>query len=111
MVDARSAEMAPEMAAKTGVAHIFNEDSHPHQVLPGEAARFTIEAAAHAARVDVKCSLQGDEGKPLGAVTLRTHGLSNVVWPFPTLTIPVDQKIDFDITALTRPEIDGLPYS
>ncbi len=102
MVDAGSAELP--------IAHIINEDSHPHSVKVGEAARFSIEAAAYAARVDVKCSLEGDEGMPLSAVTLRSHGLSNVAWPFATLTIRVEQKIDFDVTALTQSGMDSMPY-
>jgi hypothetical protein len=32
-------------------------------------------------------------------VTLRTHGLTGVHWPFPTRTIRVKHKIDFDIVA------------
>ena len=91
-------------------AYIINEDSHPHQVGPGEAARFSVEATKTVARMDVKCSLEGDGGMPLTAVTLRTQGLTEVEWPFPTLTIRVDQKIDFDITALTQSGYEGLPY-
>ena len=55
-------------------------------------------------------SLEGDGGMPLIAVTLRTQGLSEVEWPFPTLTIRVNRKIDFDITALTQPGFDGPLY-
>jgi hypothetical protein len=102
MVDAGSAELP--------IAPIINEDSHPHSVKVGETARFSIEASADAARVDVKCSLEGDEGMPLSAVTLRSHGLSNIAWPFPALTIRVEQKIDFDVTALTQPGMDSMPY-
>jgi hypothetical protein len=102
MVDAGSAELP--------IAHIINEDSHPHSVKVGETAHFSIEASADVARVDVKCSLEGDEGMPLSAVTLRSYGLSNVAWPFPTLTIRVEQKIDFDVTALTQTGVDGMPY-
>jgi len=91
-------------------AYIVNEDSHPHPVAPGETTRFSVEQARTVGRMDVKCSLEGDGGKPLTAVTLRTRGLSEVEWPFPTRTIRVEQKIDFDITALTQPGIDGLPY-
>ena len=102
IVDAGSAQLP--------IAHIINEDSHPHSVKVGETARFLIEASAVAARVDVKCSLEGNESMPLSAVTLRSHGLSNVVWPFPMLTIRVQQKIDFDVTALTEPGVVGMPY-
>jgi hypothetical protein len=96
--------------ANITAAYIINEDSHPHQVGPGEAARFSVEAIKSVARMDVKCSLEGDGGLPLTAVTLRTQGLIEVEWPFPTLTIRVDQKIDFDITALTQSGYEGLPY-
>jgi hypothetical protein len=92
------------------VAYIINEDSHPHPVAPGEAARFSVEATRTVARMDVKCSLEGDAGMPLTAVALRTQGLSEVEWPFPGLTIRVDKKIDFDITALTQSGYEGLPY-
>jgi hypothetical protein len=91
-------------------AYVINEDSHPHQLAAGEATRFSVESAETVARMDVKCSLEGEGGKPLAAVTLRTQGLTDVEWPFPTRTIRVDQKIDFDITALTQPGFDGLPY-
>lgn len=91
-------------------AYILNEDSHPHQVRSGGSARFSLEPGMVVARMDVKCSLEGDNGEPLTAVTLRTHGLTDVHWPFPTRTIRVDKKIDFDIVAHTQPAIDGLSY-
>jgi hypothetical protein len=91
-------------------AYIINEDSHPHPVAPGETARFDVEPTSTMARLDVKCSLEGDAGLPLTAVTLRTRGLSEVEWPFPTLTIGVERRIDFDITAFTEAGFDGLPY-
>jgi len=97
-------------SADMAVAYIINEDSHPHRVAAGEAARFSVEATGTVARVDVKCTLEGNGGMPLIAVTLRTEGLVEVEWPFATQTIRVDQKIDFDITALTQPGIEGLPY-
>ena len=68
-------------------AYILNEDSHPHQVPFGNSARFFLEPGKVAAWMDVKCSLEGDDGKPLTAVTLRTHGLTEVQWPFSTRTI------------------------
>jgi hypothetical protein len=80
-------------------AYILNEDSHPHQVAPGDAARFSLQPVKLLARMDVKCSLQAEAGKPFTAVTLRTHGLTGVHWPFPTRTIRVEHKIDFDIVA------------
>ena len=91
-------------------AYIVNEDSHPHQVAAGEATRFSVESAEIVTRMDVKCSLEGECGKPLTAVTLRTQGLTDVEWPFSSKTIRVDQKIDFDITALTQSGFVGLPY-
>ena len=97
-------------SADMAAAYIINEDSQPHPVAPGEAARFSVEATKTVARMDVKCSLEGDGGMPLTAVTLRTQGLSEVEWPFPTLTIRVDKKIEFDITALTQSGYEGLPY-
>lgn len=97
-------------SADMTAAHIINEDSHPHQVAAGAVTRFSVEAAKTLARMDVKCSLEGDGGMPLTAVTLRTQGLTDVEWPFATLTIRVDRKIDFDITALTQPGIEGLRY-
>jgi hypothetical protein len=97
-------------SADMPAAYIINEDSHPHQVAAGAVTRFSVEAAKTLARMDVKCSLEGDGGMPLTAVTLRTRGLTDVEWPFPTLTIRLDRKIDFDITALTQPGFDGLPY-
>jgi hypothetical protein len=74
-------------------AYIINEDSHPHQVAPGEAARFSVEATRTVAHMDVKCSLEGDGGMPLTGVTLRTQGLTDVEWPFSTRTIRLDQIV------------------
>ncbi len=91
-------------------AFIQNEDSHPHEVSPGDAARFYLEPSTTTALMDVKCSLEGDGGQPLSSITLRTHGLTNVRCPFPTRTIRVDIRIDFDIVALAQPTLDNLPY-
>jgi len=91
-------------------AFIQNEDSHPHQVSSGDAARFYLEPSTTTALMDVKCSLEGDGGQSLSSVTLRTHGLTDVQWPFPTRTIRVDIRIDFDIVALAQPTLDNLPY-
>ena len=102
--------MAVAWPADMAAAYIVNEDSHPHQVAAGEATRFSVESAETATRMDVKCSLEGEDGKPLTAVTLRTQGLTDVEWPFSSRTIRVDQKIDFDITALTQPGFVDLPY-
>jgi hypothetical protein len=82
-------------------AYILNEDSHPHRVLPGKTARFNIEAGQPGARMDVKCSLQGDGGRALSIIILRSRGLANLQWPFPTRAIRVQAKVDFDITAKT----------
>ena len=97
-------------ASDMPATYIINEDSHPHPVAPGEVTRFSVEAAETVARMDVKCSLEGDGGMPVTAVTLRTKGLTDVDWPYATRTIRVEQKIDFDITALTQPNFDGSPY-
>ena len=102
--------MAVVRSADMTAAYIINEDSHPHPVAVGETTRFSVEPSTTVGRMDVKCSLEGDSGMPLTAVTLRTRGLGDVEWPFPTRTIRVEQKIDFDIIALTQPGIDGLPY-
>jgi len=102
--------MAVDWSADMAAAYITNEDSHPHPVAAGETSRFTVELARAVGRMDVKCSLEGDSGMPLTAVTLRTRGLTDVVWPFPRRTIRVEQKIDFDITTLTQPGVDGRPY-
>ena len=91
-------------------AFIQNEDSHPHDVSSGDAARFYLGPITTTALMDVKCSLEGDGGQPLSSVTLRTHGLTDVQWPFPTRTIRVDIRIDFDIVALAQPTLDNLPY-
>jgi hypothetical protein len=91
-------------------AYIQNEDSHPHEVASGKVARFYLEPAKLVAQMDVKCSLQGDDGKPLAAVTLRTHGLTEVQWPFSTRTIRVETRIDFDIVAKSQPALDKLAY-
>jgi hypothetical protein len=97
-------------SADMTAAYIINEDSHPHPVAPGETARFDVESTNTVARMDVKCSLEGAGGLPLTAVTLRTRGLGEVEWPFPTRTIRVKRRLDFDITALTEAGFDGRPY-
>ena len=97
-------------AAEIPRAFIQNEDSHPHQVSSGNSARFSLEPVKIAALMDVKCSLEGDDSQPLTAVTLRTHGLTDVQWPFLTRTIRVDKRIDFDIVAQAQPALDKPPY-
>jgi len=97
-------------AADVIPAYVLNEDSHPHQVLAGDVARFTVDTGKLVGFMDVKCFLEGDNGKPLTAVTLRSHGLTDVRWPFPGRTIQVDKKIDFDIVAYTQVEGEGLAY-
>ena len=91
-------------------SYIQNEDSHPHQVASGNAARFYLDSNKITARMDVKCSLEGDNGKPLAAVTLRTHGLTGVQWPYPARTIRVEERIVFDIVGQTQPDLDSPPY-
>ena len=98
------------LLADLAAAYIVNEDSHPHRVSPGESARFSLEPAGHAGRMDVKCSLEADDDMILTGVTLRTQGLDDVEWPFPTRTIKLEQKIDFDITAWTRAGFAGPLY-
>ena len=91
-------------------AYVLNEDSHPHQVLPGDVARFSVETGKLVGLMDVKCSLEGDKGKSLTEVRLQTYGLIDVHWPFPGRTVQVDEKIDFDIIAYTQPQVEGLAY-
>ena len=86
-------------AAAVDRVYIVNEDSHPHEVQPGASARFSLERSAAGALMDVKCSLRGDEGMPAGKVTLRTHGLGDVVWPYASRSILVEHPVDFDILA------------
>jgi len=102
--------MAVAHGADLPRAYIQNEDSHPHQVAPGNSARFAIEAAPDGARMDVKCTLEGDNGAPLAAVTLHSRGLADLQWPYPAHTIRIDHRIDFDITAQTRSAADGPAY-
>jgi hypothetical protein len=97
------AAIAPLRAAEPVRVYIVNEDSHPHEVAPGESTRFTLEAAAGGALMDVKCSLRGDGDKPLASVTLRTHGLTDIRWPFPGRSIRLARAVDFDIQARTLP--------
>jgi hypothetical protein len=104
------ANTAPVRCADPMRAWVLNEDSHPHSLAPGEAARFSLEVGEPAALMDVKCSLAGDEGQPPVAVTLRTHGLAEVRWPYPSRTIHVERRIDFDILAHTLPDVTSLPY-
>jgi hypothetical protein len=94
-------------ASNMAATYILNEDSHPHPVHPGGTARFSLEASRLIARMDVKCSLEGEDGKPVAAVTLRTQGLTGVQWPFPSRSIRVEQKTDFDIVARTEPGTDN----
>jgi hypothetical protein len=105
-----SADVLPSdgLPADVAVAYIVNEDSHPHRVSPGESARFSLEPAGHAGRMDVKCSLEADDEMILTGVTLRTQRL--LIWPFPTRTIKLERKIDFDITAQTRAGFAGPLY-
>ena len=101
---------ADVLSADLAAAYIVNEDSHPHRVLPGESARFSLEPAGHVGRMDVKCSLEADDEMKLTGVTLRTRGLDDVKWPFQTRTIKLERRIDFDITAQTRAGFAGPLY-
>ena len=85
--------MAVAWPADMAATYIVNEDSHPHPVAAGEATRFSVESAENVTRMDVKCSLEGEGGKPLAAVTLRTQGLTAVEWPFSSRTIRVNQIV------------------
>ena len=101
------AGIAASPAAEPVRVYIVNEDSHPHEVAPGASTRFSLEAAAAGALMDVKCSLRGDGDKPLSSVTLRTHGLTDVRWPFPGRSIRHAEVIEFDIQARIQPGAGG----
>ena len=45
--------VAVAWSADMAAAYIINEDSHPHPVMAGEAARFTVETSKTVARMDV----------------------------------------------------------
>jgi len=102
--------VAAGRAAEPVRVYILNEDSHLHEVAAGASTRFTLEAAAAGALMDVKCSLRGDGDKPLTSVTLKTHGLTDIRWPFPGRSIRLVQAVNFDIQARTLPGVGNRAY-
>jgi hypothetical protein len=104
------ASVASARAAEPVRVYILNEDSHPHEVAPGASTRFTLEAAGDGALMDVKCSLRGDGDKSLTSVLLKTHGLTDLRWPFPGRSIRLAQAVDFDIQARVLPGAGARAY-
>ena len=52
------------------------EDSHPHEVLPGQISSFPFWRADHSGYVDVKCTLSGDGVR----FAFHLKGISPIGW-------------------------------
>lgn len=84
-----------------GQVYMLNEDSHPHPVRPGKAAKIFVPAAPEPRRLDVKCTLSG---APTARVRIAYSGVEPIGWakqhPVFSLT---GGEINVDIEAIVMP--------
>lgn len=103
---AADASETPERALPR--VEMLEEDSHPHDVQPGQEARFHILPVALPSRIDVKCSLTG----PAARATIVTSGMELQDWPLPgrEFDLTPGATLWLDITAAVRPGTAEAPY-
>ncbi|PIW27069.1 MAG: hypothetical protein COW30_11910 [Rhodospirillales bacterium CG15_BIG_FIL_POST_REV_8_21_14_020_66_15] len=89
-------------------AEMLEEDSHPHEVRPGDEARFHTLPAARTSFLDVKCSLTG----PAERAAIVTSGMALKDWPLDSLEFEIQPgaTLWIDIIAVVRPETEKAPY-
>lgn len=89
-------------------ADMLEEDSHPHEVRPGEEARFHTFPAVRPSLVDVKCSLAG----PAARAAIVTSGMVLKDWPLPDVEFDLKPgaTLWLDITAVVNPDAKDAPY-
>jgi hypothetical protein len=80
-------------------AFINNEDSHPHEVLPGKSTVFYVDNSKTGGLVDVKCMLSG----PVSSVTARANGFKLEKWKLPSKTFPITEPIEINIVGNVPP--------
>jgi len=87
---------------------ILEEDSHPHEVRPGQEARFHALPVAQPSRIDVKCSLTG----PAARAAIVTVGMELQDWSLPgrEFDLKPGATLWLDITAVVRPGTAETPY-
>jgi hypothetical protein len=79
---------------------MVNEDSHPHEVLPGARSRFFIPAVTEPRRLDVKCGLSG----PVGPVRLVFGGVEPRRWGKSHAKFSIGrQELNIDIEGIVLP--------
>jgi hypothetical protein len=88
-------------------ADMLEEDSHPHEVRPGQEARFHALPATQPSLIDVKCSLTG----PAARAAIVTSGMDLMDWPLPgrAFDLKPEATLWLDITAVVRPGTEA-PY-
>ncbi len=74
--------------------YMQTEDSHPHEILPGETARFPFWPSQHIGFIDVKCTLSGE-----GVVfELRLSDIDPRGWAAANRTLPLShEELQIDI--------------
>ena len=89
-------------------AEMLEEDSHPHDVQPGQEARFHTLPAATPSLIDVKCALTG----PAARAAIMTSGMELQDWPLPgrEFDLTPGATLWLDITAAVRPGTAEAPY-
>ena len=103
---AAQAAEAPKRALPR--AEILEEDCHPHEVRPGQEARFHTLPVARPSLIDVKCSLTG----PAARAAVVTFGMELQDWPLPgrEFDLMPGATLWLDITAVVRPGTAEAPY-
>ena len=75
--------------------HMLNEDSHAHEVRPGEAAKFFVPASPEPHRLDVKCTLTGGQA---ARVRMAYSGVQPIGWAKKNSVFsPAGEEIDVEI--------------
>ncbi|MEQ8807035.1 MAG: hypothetical protein RIE87_14460 [Rhodospirillales bacterium] len=89
-------------------AEMLEEDSHPHEVRPGQEARFHALPVAQPSLITVKCSLTG----PAAQAAFATSGMDVQNWPLPgrEFDLTPGATLWLDITAVVRPGTAETPY-
>ena len=94
-------------AAPQRRAQMVNEDSHPHEVLPGAISWFFIGPVTERRTLDVKCTLSG----PVGPVRLVFRGVAPTGWAASHARFHIGQaELHVDIEGVVTPDGTGHPF-
>ncbi len=79
-------------------AYIDNEDSHPHEIVPGDEARFTIPSSISPQKIAVVCTLSG----PVGPIVIKSVNFFPTGWAWKTKTFHIGRTpIKVDVRGVT----------